>query len=1033
MVYNADMTMTFDEQYARLNPDQKLAVDTIDGPVLVIAGPGTGKTQVLGLRIANILKVTDSDPGSILCLTFQDASVQAMKTRLQKFIGNAAYKVNIHTFHSFCSEIIRTFPYEFEFTDDVEAIKDIDKLQIYKDILTHNKLTSLQQRNDILGNFKGISSAISNLKKEFVSPQKLAILIENFEQSLEEKVRKLEARKIEKMRDLHTFYIKYLERMQESNLIDFDDMIYKVTERFSTNEELVTYFQEQYLYTLVDEFQDTNNAQLELIKSVSRFQELESNIFAVGDDDQTIFRFQGASSDNFDAFLNIFPQSEIIVLHTNYRSNQRIIDASADLIQHNPGRISESKLFQDKNLSKHFTASQTSTAPENTQAHEFEHSFHEDFWIGRKITELTQQGVKLSDIAIIARTNRQIVSITKFLDSFNLPYLIRRSESILEDKHIKHLITILEIIHSPEKLKVNALMWEVLSQDFLGQNDFDVFSLYHDAKEREMTMYDFVKKTNLPKYNDILTFLNQILALNQYSLNNSIANTFTKTIHGLQIIKFFESLPDSYTKINKVSSLFQYISTRMKFIKEYSLETFLDEIQIMLDKNIVLSIDPIDIHAENKVNIITAHSAKGLEFEYVIVYQCSETKWEKQRGGSDAVPLPPMVLRVDKEAKKLETEIDERRLFYVAMTRAKRALFLTYSKRYFDSDSGEVDTADKTPSKFLIESGIQAETHPELAEHHDEIMKIVLAPEEPVVVPDKNKAFLQGLISKKVTLSASKLNRYKKCNYRFLLEQILEIPTPQSLNLEIGSAIHKGIEMLNKSYTVQDDKVSHLSLEQLTTIALATFEVNLDRDQLVDTEIGSIDVAIEEITRGLKAYFDYFMTKPETSFVSEFFATGEFQGIKLAGRIDRIGGSEQLVITDFKTTSNLPTITEFLGLTKHADKAHLRQLLFYKLLLENAYTKKARHYASKVAGLSIEYIDTKKGEVKVFDLPRSGIFEYHPRANSRKTAEFDLNAEFEQLKEDLKHSFTAIVNLEFNRTEDRRECQYCPFKTHCGR
>jgi DNA helicase II / ATP-dependent DNA helicase PcrA len=147
------MLSKFDEQYARLNTDQKKAVDTIDGPVLVIAGPGTGKTQVLGLRIANILRQTDTNPASVLCLTFQDASVTAMKTRLQTFIGYDAYKVQIHTFHSFCSEIIRSFPYEFDFSDEVEAIKEVDKLAIFKQILTDNKLVSLQQRNDILGYF----------------------------------------------------------------------------------------------------------------------------------------------------------------------------------------------------------------------------------------------------------------------------------------------------------------------------------------------------------------------------------------------------------------------------------------------------------------------------------------------------------------------------------------------------------------------------------------------------------------------------------------------------------------------------------------------------------------------------------------------------------------------------------------------------------------------------------------------------------------------------------------------------------------
>lgn len=1039
------MSSSFEELYNRLNSDQKKAVDTIDGPVLVIAGPGTGKTQVLALRIANILRQTDVTPSSILCLTFQDASVLAMKNRLQSFIGNDAFKVQIHTFHSFCSEIIRSFPHEFDFSGDVEAIKEIDKLGIFKEILVDNKLTSLQQRNDVLGNFKTIVSAISNLKKEFVTPDKLLQLLQAYESTLEPKEKKMQQRRLEKMLDLQKFYVKYLELMQEKNLIDFDDMIFKVTETFSRNDELVKYFQEQYLYTLVDEFQDTNSAQLEVIKSVGNFEGLEANVFAVGDDDQTIFRFQGASSNNFEKFLNIFPDTGIIVLHTNYRSTQEIVDAGTNVIKNNPARVSDLEYFKSKGLNKDFKSESVSSS--SPQIHEFEHSFHEDFWVGEKIKELVANGTSLNEIAIITRINRQIVNITKFLDKFKIPYLIRRSESILDNKYIQNLIQIFEIISDPLALKNDKVMWQVLSQDFLGLSSFDVFALVHDAKEDKSCMYDFVMKTHLPKYEGIYQFILTIIALQQYSLNNSFLNTFTKVIHTLNIIKFLEKLPESYAQINRLSSLFQFASTRLKYSKDYSIQKFIEETKLMREKNIVLASDPIDINAENKINILTAHSSKGLEFDYVFIYQGVENKWEKYRGASDALILPPLSLLDEndsassgskvKETEAQAEEIDERRLFYVAMTRAKKGLFITLSKHYFDSDSGEVDVTEKIKSKFVAESDIKEDMHhPEFVPRHGEIMGIILTEDEPITIPDKNKDYLKSIVDRNLKLSASRLNKYDNCQYRFLLEDIYQLPVSKSLSAEIGIAVHKGIEMLVKSYSKEE---GFYPLEKITEIAIGEFNKNIDKDIIGTEELGSIDVAYEEIKRGLSAYYDYFALNPDKPEISEFMSFAVFNGISLVGRIDKISSlspssfeKNSLVITDYKTTSRFPSITEFLGLTKNSDKNHLRQLLFYRLLLESSDNLKAIKN-KQISSLRIEYINTKDGEVKVFELPTHGIYEFNPRANSKKTAEFDIDAEYEKLKEDLKKTFQSIRNLDFERTSDRKQCQTCPFKNHCGR
>lgn len=1028
------MNDSFEVEYKKLNADQQKAVDTIEGPVLVIAGPGTGKTQVLALRIANILKQTQADPKSVLCLTFQDASVLAMKSRLQRFIGSDAYKVQVHTFHSFCSEIIRTFPYLFDFSDNVEPIKDIDKLDIFKEILESESLVNLQMRGDILGYYKGIVSSISSLKKEFITPEKLLFQIENFKQSLDEKSLKLEQKRIEKLYDLQKFYKKYLEVMQEKNLIDFDDMIFKVTQAFSINDELVQYFQERYLYTLVDEFQDTNSAQLEVLRTVASFADMDANVFAVGDDDQTIFRFQGASSHNFAKFLELFPKSEIIVLHTNYRSKQEIIDGASNLIENNLHRLVDTEFFSERNLNKDFSSGyKTEDKSNGLEIHSFEHSFHEDYWIGQKILEFAEQNIPLNQIAIISRTNRQITNITKFLDKFGIPYQIKRSESLLESRYIKDLLLIIKVIANPKNLEDDSMIWKILALDFWGLNTFDVFTLYHKAKKEKISIYQYIKESKESEFDGIRELLNKFMALQFYAESNLFSATFTKIIHTFDLVKFFEKGLEPFAELNRISSLYQYIQSRTQFVKDYKISNFLREVTLMSERNINLPIDPIYTDLEGKVNILTAHSAKGLEFQKVFIYQTVENKWEKIRGANDGIKLPPLEGDVMKpEDDALSSEIDERRLFYVSVTRGKDSVFFTYSKRYFDSESGEVDTTEKIASRFLFE--IKSNNffdHKDLVQKHEEITKVLLQEEIPIQVPEKNKDYLSALIKQNLTLSASKINKYQKCHYKFLLEDIYKVPVPESANAFLGTLVHDGIETMHKRY-----ESGNLNETQLNLIIDDLIHRLENKIQSIDlaSENTSYEVVKKDLEKSLRIYYSHFIANPVKRVRSEQWIRGEIEGVKVNGRIDMISESnEGLTITDFKTSQHIPSITEFLGLTKNSDKSYLRQVLFYKLLIENSENYYIRQKSKQITRLRIEYIDLKDSAVKIFEIPSGGLFEYKPRSNSKNTVSHDIDSELEELKKDIKDTFQLINGMDFARTKDRSLCQYCPFKEHCGR
>jgi DNA helicase-2/ATP-dependent DNA helicase PcrA len=1022
----------FLQKYNELNENQKKAVDKIYGPVLVLAGPGTGKTQVLALRIANILRQTGDDPKSILCLTFQESSVFAMQKRLEKFIGAAAYKVQISTFHSFCSEIIRTFPELFDFSDKVEPIKDIDKLSIFADILESESLISLQMRGDKLGYFKGIVDAISNLKKEFISPNQFLEIIRSFEASLDSDALKREQKRLEKLYDLQKFYVKYLEVMQNRNLIDFDDMIFRVTEQFSINESLVKFFQEKYLYTLVDEFQDTNNAQLEVLKAVARFEYLDTNVFAVGDDDQTIFRFQGVNSKNFERFLELFPKSEIIVLQTNYRSKQEIIDAASNLIANNPNRLVDHELLKSRNLNKNFTSGcKNSDFSDDIEVHIFEHSFHEDYWIGQKILELSKQGIKLNDIAIIVRKNNQMPNITKFLDRFGIPYTIKRSESLLASKYIRHLLLIVEVIASADALQDDNKMWQLLSLECFGFNAFDVLELLHKAKKSKVSIYDFVVNDTTDQYQSIREVIHKLIALQNYALNNSFAFTFVKIIHTLELLKFFEKLPDPYVELNKISSLYQYIQSRTNFLKKYSIHDFLTEVKLMEDRDIPLPVDPIDIDLDNKVNIITAHSAKGLEFRKVFIYQAVENKWEKYRGLNTGIKLPPLnTPRVTNDTDS--TEIDERRLFYVAVTRGKDSVYITYSKRYFDADTGEVDTDEKTPSRFISEMNVSKHVeHTDLVQKHLEITKLLLEENSPLQISDQNKSYLRKLITQDLRLSATRINKYQKCHYKFLLEDIYKVPVYDSVHAILGNLVHDGIRSMyikRNHGRLNDDALFEIINSQIQNL-----QHRLDLGMIIEEQT-SYDVLKNDLEKSLKIYYEYLLHNPIKYLRSEQWIRGVIDGIKIIGRIDLLAEDEfGLIVIDFKTSQNIPSIYEFLGLGKRSDKTHLRQILFYKLLIDSAINHVTLFKNKSVNRLRLEYIDIKAGTVKVIEVPTQGIFEYKLRSNSKTTKLHDIDMEIKVLEQDLKMTYESILSFDFSRTEDRGICKNCPFRNHCGR
>lgn len=395
------ITPEFKKAYGQLNKEQKVAVDTIEGPVMVIAGPGTGKTQVLTLRIANILLKTDTRPEQILALTFTENGATNMRKRLANIIGASGYRVRITTFHSFCNDIIQKYPEFFPRIAGSQSSTEVESISIIESLVQTLPLTILRPWGDPNLYIKDILKKIEELKREGLGHEEFIKKINEAEKRVREnpdlyhekgaykgrmKVEFQEyLRKIEKNRELALIYQNYQDKLHELRLYDFSDMILEVMKALGNGKmtkgkiegnELKLTLQEEYQYILVDEHQDTNSAQNRILELLSDFHD-NPNIFVVGDVKQAIFRFQGASMENFLYFKNKYPTSSLIELFRNYRSTQNILDTAHSLIP------TDTQLESQHVMSK---------MPFDIKIAEFKNETVEHYWIAKEIERLKDGG-----------------------------------------------------------------------------------------------------------------------------------------------------------------------------------------------------------------------------------------------------------------------------------------------------------------------------------------------------------------------------------------------------------------------------------------------------------------------------------------------------------------------------------------------------------------------------------------------------------------------------------------------------------------
>lgn len=968
---------TYQAIFENLNPAQLSAVTTIEGPVLVVAGPGTGKTQVLVARIAHILHETDTPPEAIMALTFTESAAKNMRSRLVQLIGTTGYRVGISTFHAFCSEVLATHPEYFPLARGSEALSDLEHYDFLQQSIVQLPLKRLRPVGDPFCFLPDIISSISDLKREGVS-------VEAFSQLSAEHVREAQAqfkvwesetahgtkrvknaptkksvfdgiKESEKLAELALVYADFQRQLRETQRFDFDDMISLVVAAFAEHEELVVEYQENIHYFLVDEYQDTNSAQDALLRQLADFWGEQANVFVVGDPNQAIFRFQGASVENMLGFVDRYPQAKVITLNQGYRCPQTLYDAAVQLIGHNQVQLASDKVVLASHihsLNKRHATIQFFSAP---------NSHLEAIFVAEQIKSLIDAGIQPDKIAVLYRNNADRLEVAQALLKWQVRTVIEGGSNILLDESIAQLLTLFRAIAAVTDSRVDSALFTTLLAPWAGLDQVTVLQIARLAQQKQLSLNQvFEQPLGLFLQDKLATQLDQKAAekiwawyqqiITWRALDQTVVFTewFEKVIAESGFMSFLQSRPDYAERLGMVHALYEQVKSMVQSRHDLKLRDFLGVLDTFETHNLPLLAD--DPHAYlDAVCLSTVHKAKGREWDYVFVIGLVDGKWGNGRDRSK-VRLPDDLLPHSQQLAK-DTNEDDRRLFYVAMTRAKLALWLVMPERVIKG--GRV--SEKLVTQFVAELGEAVETHQDAtllnnAEAH--ITRLLEpAPVQHLTDQDviaRQRAFFQQLVDGYV-LSVTGLNTYLRSPTEFVLQNLLRVPRAKPEPMAFGTAVHHVLEAYVRTLLQAGTRPT---IEE----SLVIFEQALRQEVLLPDALERRLVHGKEM---LTAYLQQQKLDPaDVIGIERSFGTSKrpvmLRDIPLSGRVDRIDWIDrerkQVVVVDYKT-GHPRTSNQIAGLTKDDDLserelalpesirgAYKRQLLFYKLLAQQDKT-----------------------------------------------------------------------------------------------
>ncbi len=992
------MSAEFESECKKLNPAQKSAVDQIDGPLLVIAGPGTGKTQLLSARVANIIKQTDTDPSGILCLTFTNKAATNMRQRLNQLIGPESRKVAVHTFHSFAAEIMNNYadyfwngaslsvapdavqleiiqsilaklpldsPLASRFADSftqldnvkealklakeagltpeelrqiIKAnIKYLDKIEVnLADILSaplsFKKLGEFKDKIDRLPEQKTSSDLLMPLSTVIKDSLTLAIDQDEFTGKTKETgkwkarwVQTVEGRKLmqkERQRNewwlaLSDAYELYRDELHRRGYYDFSDMVLEVIGQLQKNPDMRADIQERYLYVLIDEFQDTNAAQLRLAHLVADHYSANNrpNLMVVGDDDQSIFAFNGAELNNVLSFKRSYPDAKLIVLTDNYRSSQPILDAAKTIIEQADDRL----VNREPDIKKELVAKNAPKRVTKIQQVSYPTRQHQYSAVAERVKQLWQDGE--DSVAVLARKHASLQQLAGILNKQKIPLRYERQANVLEHEAVRLVYEIAKLavnIAEGNKPAVNLGLSEVLR---LPMWQISARKLWQMAVDN-YSQPDWLESLLSSEDKKLAIIGNWLSWLARTSQNQPVSKSL-ECIIGLSESEYLTSpfksyylderpVTSNYLETLSAVEILRSLTTEFSSHNQASLTDFVRFIELHLGTARVIADESWFVSGKRAVNLLTIHKAKGLEFDHVFVLDTIESMWKPKAGQRKS----PANLRLESYGEKYDDYV---RLLYVAASRAKSTLIAT---NYFTDDKGE----QILPTPLL--SALPAKIVDKPTEAPIEVLESNLA--WPELVNKDEKTVLSDRLDQ-YSLSVSGLidflNLAEAGPQDFKQRHLLHLPRARSARGSYGTAIHAALETAQR-------------LVNTTKLNLGTvidrFETALEDEHLPPNEFDQYFKKGEGLLTDLFA--QHLLKLPKGSQAEQRLDNIMVGKARLKGKLDRVDlpRKSEVIITDYKTGKALSSFD-----TKDKTKAvkawrNKLQLTFYCMLTRNS-------------------------------------------------------------------------------------------------
>lgn len=881
-----------------LNKQQREAVEFGDGPLLIIAGAGTGKTTVVTERIKHLISSGKAKPTEILALTFTEKAAREMEERVDVIMPYGVTQMWISTFHKFCDRLLRQEAIHIGINPAYRLMTDTDATMLFRRHLFSFELDYFRPLGNPTKFIAGMLQHFSRLQDEDVTQEQYLAWVEARKANASDDEEEL--LEIKKYEELARAYKKYQDIKAKEGLMDFGDLITQTLLLFRKRKNILGLYRKQFAYILVDEFQDTNIAQNELVALLSG---KKQNITAVCDDDQSIYKFRGAAVSNVLSFRKHFPETKLIVLSQNYRSTQEILDAAYQLIQHN----NPDRLEVKENINKKLTAQRK--APGKWPALLYlDRVENEADAVAKEIVTLVtgnqERGYQWKDVAILVRANNHADPFVRALLRHDIPYQFLGPGQLFRQPEVRDLIAYLQVLHNFED---NVALFRVLSMACFAISARDLAATSNFAKKQNVSLFEaceFIAGTakrdgaeepalaedTKAAITTVVAMIHRHLALKTKETAGQILYYFLSDTGLIASMLAYKSAADERIAGN-VSKFFSKLKTYETDHTDASVTAVLDWIELSMELGESPVATDTDWINNNAVNILSVHSSKGLEFPIVFLVNMVSQRFPTTER-KETIPIPEELVKEELPAGDYHLE-EERRLCYVGMTRAKDHLILTGANFYGEGKR------EKKLSPFVYE--IMGENVAVAPPTTTQLTFLDWKKSESVsgasglgqtTLPTQEQAKLSVTY-----LSYSQIETFRLCPLHYKLRYILQIPTPSSASLSFGTSIHAALKDFYQLHAAGERVTKQLLLELLDRYWKREGYENRQYE--------------EDMKKRGAEYLSYYMdhefdTKSKPVALEQPFTvpvTANGKTIKIGGKIDRIdelpGG--KLEIIDYKT------------------------------------------------------------------------------------------------------------------------------------